>query len=283
MCSTNTPALAGSNALSNNLHNNPFLPGFSSSPGWLLVTRTPGAWCRFRGYWRSRPRHLSSRSWICAQKWHRKDKHSLTIHSHPPMHTPKKQTKTKILNSRNMTPSFTCPLPVQCGGGRRPGSLADAPQGWSMSEAFLPRTVLTENISRCVQHILPTFPDNIGLSNNLHNNPFLPGFSSTAGWLLVTRTPGAWCRFRGKWHPKDIRKNGILKTFTHTSFPIHPCTLITQTKSKILNSLNMWRSFRSTLPVNVVVGGFQKFGRCSSGVLHFGGLLAYDSTDRKHL
>ncbi len=69
-----------------------------------------------------------------------------------------KQTKSKILNSLNMIPSFTRPLPVQCGGGRRPGSLADAPQDWSTTEAFSPRTVLTENICRCVQRILQHFP-----------------------------------------------------------------------------------------------------------------------------
>ncbi len=69
-----------------------------------------------------------------------------------------KQTKSKILNSLNMIPSFTCPLPVQCGGGRRPGSLADAPHDCSTTEAFSPRTVLTENICRCVQHILQHFP-----------------------------------------------------------------------------------------------------------------------------
>ena len=68
-----------------------------------------------------------------------------------------KQTKSKILNSLNMIPSFTCPLPVQC-GGRRPGTLADALQDCSTTEVFSPRTVLTENICRCVQHILQHFP-----------------------------------------------------------------------------------------------------------------------------
>ena len=62
-----------------------------------------------------------------------------------------KQTKSKILNLLNMILSFTCALPVQCGAGRRPGSLADAPQDCSTTEAFSPRTVLTENICRCVQ------------------------------------------------------------------------------------------------------------------------------------
>ena len=64
------------------------------------------------------------------------------------------QTKSKTLDSRNMWPSSFSILPVQCGGGRRPGSLADAPQECSMSEAFCPRTVLTENVCRCVQQIL---------------------------------------------------------------------------------------------------------------------------------
>ena len=78
------------------------------------------------------------------------------IHSHSPMHTPK-TNKDQTLNSPNMTPSFSCPLPVQSGGGRRPGSLTDAPQDCYTSEAFSPRTVLTENICRCVQNILQHF------------------------------------------------------------------------------------------------------------------------------
>ena len=56
---------------------------------WHLATRTCGAWwCRYRGHWRSCTRHLSTRSRVYAQKWHRKDVHS-HIHSHPPMRTPK--------------------------------------------------------------------------------------------------------------------------------------------------------------------------------------------------
>ena len=184
MCLTNISTSPGNNALSNNLHNNLFLPGFSSSPGWLLVTRTHGAWrCRYRGHWRSGPRHLCPRSKVCAQEWHRKDIHS-HIHSHPPMHTPK--TKSKILNSPNMTLSCTYPLPVQCGGGRRPGSLADAPQDCSTSEAFSPRIVLTENICRCVQQILQPFltTSTITFSPWLQQLPKLtPGDSDT--WSLM--------------------------------------------------------------------------------------------------
>ena len=99
--------------------------------------------------------HLSPRSRVYALEWHWKDIHS-HIHSCPAMHTPK--TKSKTLNSPNTTPLFSCPLPVQCAAGRRPGSLADAPRGCSTSEAFTPRTVLTENICRCVQQIIEHHP-----------------------------------------------------------------------------------------------------------------------------
>ena len=88
MCSTNIPISPAKNPFSNNLHNNPFLPGFSSSPGWLLVTRTRGAWwCRYRGHWRSGHRHLSPRSSVCAQEWHCKDIQIKTfIHTSIPIH-----------------------------------------------------------------------------------------------------------------------------------------------------------------------------------------------------
>ena len=72
------------------------------------------------------------------------------------MRTPKANEEQNP-NLLNMILSFTCALPVQRGGGRRPGSLADPPQDCSTTEAFSPRTVLTENICRCVQHIFPHF------------------------------------------------------------------------------------------------------------------------------
>ncbi len=101
-----------------------------------------------------------------------------------PMHTPK-ATKSETLNSPNLTPSISCPLAVQCGGRRPPESLAGALQDWSTSEVFSPRTVLTENICRRVQkkknRQKNKWPGNNGLSNNLYNNPFLPGFSSSPG------------------------------------------------------------------------------------------------------
>ena len=49
--------------------------------------------------------------------------------------------------------------------------------------------------------------------------------------------------------PESAQKNGILKTLTHTCIPIHPCTLLKQTKSKTLNSPNIKPSFTCLLPV----------------------------------
>ena len=83
--------------LSNNNHNYPLMPEFSSSPGWHPVTRTRGAWwCRYRGYCWSGPRHRSLRSRVCEQEWHRKDKHWLT-HSFPATNT---HSESKEQNSQ---------------------------------------------------------------------------------------------------------------------------------------------------------------------------------------
>ncbi len=89
----------------------------------------------------------------------------------------KKKQNKKTLNSPNMMPFFTGPLSVQCGGGRRPGSLADATQDCSTSEDFSPRTVLTKNICRCVHHILQHFPTTM---------PFLTVSAITYCWMAWT-------------------------------------------------------------------------------------------------
>ena len=86
-------------------------------------------------------------------------------------------THKKTLNSPNMMPLFTGPLPVQCGGGRRPGSLADAAEACSTSKDFWPRTVLTKNICRCVQHIMQHFPTTM---------PFLTASTITLSWMAST-------------------------------------------------------------------------------------------------
>ena len=89
----------------------------------------------------------------------------------------KKKQNKKTLNSPNMMPFFTGPLSVQCGDGLRPGSLADATQDCSTSEDFSPRTVLTKNICRCVQHILQHFPTTM---------PFLTVSAITYSWMAST-------------------------------------------------------------------------------------------------
>ena len=129
----------------------------------------------------------------------------------------------------------------------------------------------------CSTHT-PTFADNNGLSNNLHNNLFLPGFSSSPGWLLVTRTRGAWwCHYRGHWRsgprhlsprPESAYKNGIVKTFTHTYIPTPPFTLLKikiiktlkhqNKKSKLLNSPNLMLSFPGPLLSSMVMGDAQE-------------------------
>ena len=133
-------------------------------------------------------------------------------------------------------PFFTGPLPVQCGGGRRLGSLTDATQDCSTSEDFRPRTVLTKNICRFVHDILQHFPTTM---------PFLTVSAITYSWMAST-APQADSWWLGHVEPDDVviadiagqaldvflhgpesaHKNGIAKTFTHTSIPIHPCTLL---------------------------------------------------------
>ena len=54
--------------------------------------------------------------------------------------------------------------------------------------------------------------------------------------------------------PESAHKNDIVKTFTHTSIPIHPCTLLKQTNSKTINSPNMTPSFSPYLPVQCAGG-----------------------------
>ena len=134
--------------------NNLFLDGFNTSPGWLLVTRTRGAWwCRYRGHCRSRPRHLSPRSRVCAQEWHWKDIHS-HIHSHTPTHTPKKAQKQQQQNAQLTkhdafvywsSSCAVCWWPIF----RKLGTTTDV---------LSARTLLTENICESVQQILQLSP-----------------------------------------------------------------------------------------------------------------------------
>ena len=162
-----------------------------------------------------------------------------------------------------MSHSLCCTLPVQGGAGRRPGSMADAPQDCSTTEAFSPRTVLTENICRCVEHILQHFLTMGVLTTSTITISCLASVAPQAdSWRLGHVVPDdvVIADIAGQaldiflHGPESARKNGIAKTFTHTSIPIHPCTFITQTNSKTLNSLNMSPSLCSTLPVQCGAG-----------------------------
>ena len=141
-----------------------------------------------------------------------------------------------------MMPSFTCPLPVQRGGARRSGSLALASQYCSTSEAFLPRTVLTENICRCVQQILQYVTTKmLFLTTSTITYSCLASVAPQADswWLghvvpddVVIADIGGQALDILLHGPESAHKNGIVKTFIHTSIPIHtPCTL--QKKKKL--------------------------------------------------
>ena len=194
-----------------------------------------------------------------------------------------KQTKSKTLNSPNMKPSLSCPLPVQCVGGWWPGCLADAPQDCSTLVAFLPRTILTENICRCVQQILQHRPATMTF---LTTSPIpLSCLASVApqadSWWLGHMEPddviiadiGGQALDIIFHDPESAHKNGIVKTFTHTSIPIHPCTLLKQRAKPSTHKTWCIRLVVLFLSNEVVVTA-RKLGRCSSGVLHIGGLLS---------
>ena len=191
-------------------------------------------------------------------------------HTSIPIHpsTLLKQTRSETLNSPNVTISFSCSLPVHCRGGQRHGSLGDAYQDCCTSQAFSPRTVLTETICRGVQHILQHF---------LTTMAFLTTSTITLS-CLASAAPQADSWWLGHMEPDDVviadiagqaldiflhgpesaHKNGILKTFTHTSIPIHQRTLLKQTKSKTLNPPNITPSFSSALPVQCRGGDVQE-------------------------
>ena len=257
MCSTPIATFPDNNGLSNNLHYNLFFLGCSSSPGWLLVTRTRGAWwCHYRGHWRSGPRHLSPRSRVCAQEWHRKDIYS-HAHSHPPMHTPKlNKEQNPQLTKHDACLYLSSSSSTWWWATAR--SFADGPQDCSTIEAFSPRIVLTENICRCVQRLLQHFQTTMAfLTTSTITYPCLAAAALQAdSWWLGHVEPDVIMADIGGQAldiflhgPESARKNGIVKTFTHTFIPIYPCTLLKQGKRKTLNSLNMTPAFTCPLPL----------------------------------
>ena len=194
------------------------------------------------------------------------------IHTSIPIHTPctllkkkkkkKNEIKKKALNLPNMMPSFTGPLPVHRGDGRRSGGLALASQDCSTSEAFPPRTVLTENICRCVQQILQHFTTKMPfLTTSRITFSCLASVAPQADswWLehlvtddVVIADIGGQALDILLHGPESAHKNSIVKTFIDTSIPIHtPCTLLKKKKKKKALSLpNMMPSFTGPLPVH---------------------------------
>ena len=73
--------------------------------------------------------------------------------------------------------------------------------------------------------------------------------------------------------PESANKNDIVKTFTHTSIPIQPRTLLKKKKKKSTHQTRC-------LPLVVLFLSMwwwataRKLGRCCSGLFHVGGLLA---------
>ena len=136
-----------------------------------------------------------------------------------------------MLNLPNMMPSFTGPLPVQRGGGRRSGSLALASQDCSTSETFSPRTVLTDNICRCVQQILEyvtTKMPFLTTSTITYSCLALVALQADSWWLghvvpddVVIADIGGQALDILLHGPESAHKNGIVKTFIHTSIPLH--------------------------------------------------------------
>jgi len=148
-----------------------------------------------------------------------------------------------------------------------------------------PRTVLTENICRCVQQILQHWPvampflttSTITLSclasaapqaDSLWLGHLVPDvvFADTGGHALDIFLHG----------PESAHKNGIVKTNIRSpSIPIRPCTLL---KNKQRPKSSIHETWRLRLLVlflsNVVVGYDQELCRCSSGLVYVEGLLA---------
>ena len=213
------------------------------------------------------------------------------------MHTPKKkkkkknEIKKKALNLPNMMPSFTGPLPVHRGDGRRSGGLALASQDCFTSEAFSPRTVLTENICRCVQQTLQHFTTKMPfLTTSRITFSCLASVAPQADswWLghlvtddVVIADIGGQALDILLHGPESAHKNSIVKTFIHTSIPKHIlCTLLKKKKKKKWNKKKgaqltkhdafvYWSSSCPPWWWATV----RRFGTCFSGLLHVGGLL----------
>ena len=141
---------------------------------------------------------------------------------------------------------------------------------------------VTENICRYLQQILQHRPETIRFltTSTITFNCLASAAPQADSWRLGHVEPDGVviADIAGQaldiclHGPESARKNGMVKTFTHTSIPIHPCTLL---KQRAKASTHQTRRLRSVVLFCAVwrwatVG---KLGRCSSGMHHVGDLL----------
>ena len=178
----------------------------------------------------SGPWHLSPRSWVCAQEWHSQDIHS-RIHSHPSMHTPKtNKEQNPQLTKQDALVYLSSSCPRWCWAMAR--SLADAPQDCSTSEALSPKTV----------HILQHFPTTMTFltTSTITFSCLASAVPQADSWWFGHVDPddviiadiGGQALDIFLHGPESVHKNGIVKTFTHTSIPTHPFKLLKKKKKR---------------------------------------------------
>ena len=175
--------------------------------------------------------------------------------------------------------------------------VGDGQEAWHLLLRTAPRrrpsrTVLTDNICRCVQQILQYVTTKMPLLTT----------STITYSCLASVAPQAHSWWLGHMVPDDVviadiggqaldillhgpesaHKNGIVKTFIHTSFPMHtPCTLLKESNQKTkkqktkrpkLTKHDAFFCLSSSCPT-WWCATVRKLGTCFSGLLHVGGLL----------
>ena len=174
----------------------------------------------------SGPRHLSPRSRVCAQEWHSKDIHS-HIYCQTPMHSPHLFISLKKKNAKRSTHETWC---------------------FRLQVLFL-SSVLVVNDQEAWHLLLRTAPRDLLALGQYWQKTFVDVFNTYSNIFrqqCPTTAPQADSWWLGHVEPADVvisdiagqaldiflhgpesaHKNGIVKTFTHTSIPKHPCTLL---------------------------------------------------------
>ena len=169
--------------------------------------------------------------------------------------------------------------------------VGDGQEAWQM----LLRTVPSRGTSRLGQYWQKSFVDvfNTNCSISRKAIPFLTVSIISYSWMAST-APQADSWWPGHVEPHDVviadiagqaldiflhgpesaHKNGIAKTFTHTSILIHPCTLLKETAQTTTAKCSTHQTWCLHLHVlflsSVLVGDFQDVWH----LLHFRGLVA---------